>query len=102
MAATPPTRATIFRSEQQVFDRGRIRLSESDAAVLFETLSLRVEALLDTRGELIDAGDLGADEYYNRKIRALRRAMGELERTAQEKHWESALEAIAYYKADET
>lgn len=97
-----PTRA-IFRSERQqaqaptpVFDRGRIRIGESDAVELFSTLALRVEALLDTRGELIDAG-FEIAEYYNRKVAVHRRAMGEIERTAREKGWRGAMALIAQY-----
>jgi hypothetical protein len=98
---SPPTRATIFRSEQaKVFDRGRVRVDEFDAAVLYETLALRVDQALDTRGELIHAG-FDVEAYFNRKIRSLRRVMGELERTIIEKGWDLAGEVVDQYKSED-
>ena len=93
----PTTRATSSPSE--TFDRGRIRVSAYDAGELYQALALRREALLDARLELADAG-FETNEFFNRKIAALRRAMGEIERTAREKGWPTVLAVITQYAED--
>lgn len=98
------TSTTESSLSDQQYDRGRIRLSETDAAELYQALALRVDALLDTRAELIDHGfgrpGVGLVEHYNRKITSLRRAMGEVERTALEKGWGGARAVIEAYRDD--
>lgn len=90
-----PTQTTISRSDG--YDRGRIRLTEFDAGELYQALSLRVDQLLDMRGELVDAGRPEVAPMFNAKISALRRALGEIERTAREKGWADALAVIETY-----
>lgn len=91
------TTPTISRSE---YDRGRIRVSEFDAGEIYQALSLRVDQLIEIRGELVDTfgrEPASLAEFYNRKISALRRALGEIERTAREKGWDEALAVIEAY-----